>query len=118
MMPQQEDPMEAIKRLGERLKDVTEPIGLDLLQFLPLVDFEHEGHRIQAVFVFNPPVAQATEEQAAFDEQFKELEKQFASEEENEKVSETADKMRALRDRMKGGKSLLGDEGDDGPVDA
>lgn len=117
-MPEQEDPMEAIKRLGERLRDVTEPIGLDLKQFLPMVDFEHDGHMIQAVFIFNPPVAEADQEQAAFDVQFKELEKQFVTEKADEQVSDTAAKMLALRKRMKEGKSLLDDDDGDDAVGA
>lgn len=114
-MPEADDPMEAIKRLGERVKETLEPLGLDLKQFFPMVDFEHDAHMIQAVFLFNAPVAAVSEEQAQFDEQFKELEKQFVSEKEDDKNSDAAERMLALRKRLREGKSLL-DDGDDGPV--
>lgn len=106
--------MESVRKLGERLKEVADPLGLELRQFMPVVDFEHEaGHIIQAVFILNEVKAEVSAEQAEFDAQFKDIEKQFVAQKEDDKVSETAQKMIELRERMQRGKSVLDDEDGD-----
>jgi hypothetical protein len=105
------NPMEPIRRLGERLQELAAEIGLDLKTFVPVVDFEHEhGHMIQAVFIYNEPVAVASAEQQEFDERLKEIERQLVAEAQEDKTTSVTEQMLALRARMQRGQPLLDED--------
>lgn len=133
------DPIEPIKRIGDRLREKAQELGLELVQFTLVPDFtDHGNHFVQAVFML-PDDAQAVDDEpeipdipalaaipelddelagimaatADFEQETERQEEEAIraarQAEEDEVMAEKRDRALALRQKLAAGKDILDD---------
>jgi len=95
------DPFDALRKLGERLAELADGLGLQLHSFSAMPNFDGGQNYVQCLFVIGDMPEQTDDEQALFDAKFEELAASFTS-----TVEDEADVLRRQieqRIREKGG---------------
>lgn len=104
------DPMEPIRRLGERLAQEAAKLGLELRGFTVVPSFDGQPDHAQALFIIDATEIGKDAEQAEIDEQFVEMTRQLKSTELEEKEAAAEAGLRRLLEKHGG---ILGESDDD-----
>lgn len=104
------NPIDPVRVLAERLKEIAAAIGLDLAQCSVVVGTEHSPDHLQVVFTINEEIFGKDLEKQAEDKQFADLERSFKEQAFQDKAEEAKASLEALLNRHKSPpKQLEGD---------
>jgi hypothetical protein len=84
-----DDPLEAVRKLGQRLKEEAEKIGLQLELFAPIPDLDGRGSdRVQAIFVVDLDEMGKDSAERAIEDELDKFRQEMAHAEEEAKADE------------------------------
>lgn len=96
------NPMEAIRRLAERLQEQTTGLGLEMRNFAVMPSMDGSPDHVQVVFTIQTENLLKDDEQADYDRQFQQMMKEQKLAEREQQFSEMPDKLKEILRRTKG----------------
>lgn len=106
-----DNPMEQLHVLQEKLREAAEALGLDLQAFVAIPGSDHGPHMAQAHFVLDPAKAFKSPEERATDDELTRMELAMRAESQEEKANEARVQLQESLQELQKGDGIGLDDG-------